>query len=164
MKKAFTIIELLISIVIFSLIITFLYSTVDNLNLSNEFYKHKKAQFDEKEKLANLLFLDISKSKEVRVLNPLDRQYSSLILSGTQSIYGPSKANVLWFVNTDTNFLSRIETFDEIKNGGVFVGNAKVNINLTGTKCETFKVIKQQSGTILYLKFEGKEAESYFIN
>jgi len=164
LKKAFTLIELIISIIIFSLILTFLYSTVNNLNLSNEFYRAKKVEFDEKEKLVKLLYLDISKAKEVKILNPLDRQFSIVSIKETQSIYGPSRANVLWFVNKNENILSRIESYDEIKNDGVFLGNEQLGIIPLGSKCETFKLFKQQNGTILYLKFEGKEVESYFIN
>jgi len=135
-----------------------------NLRLSNDFYTHKKKEFDEKEKLSILLYQDISNSKQTLVINPIDRKYSMLLLEDTSnSIYGVSNANVLWFVHTDNNTLTRIESFGKIRTDGSFTGEEKPNINKIETKCEIFQIIKQPNGTIVFLKFEGKEPLSYFI-
>lgn len=164
-KKSFTIIELIVSIMIFGLILIFLYSALNNLQISNEFYKHKKTDFDEKEKLTTLLYRDISGAKTLNILNPTDREHSRFLIGNTiNSLYGPSNTNVMWFVHSTDNTLVRIESFGALKPDGVFLGDEKINIDIIASKCEIFKIVKQSNGTIIFLKFEGKEPVSYFIN
>lgn len=59
-SKAFTLIELMISISILALIMLFLYKSVAQLQKSNRFYAQKIEKVEKKEKVKKLFFLDLS--------------------------------------------------------------------------------------------------------
>ena len=60
MRKAFTLIELLISITILSIMMLFLYKSYASLNHSNSFYKKEVQQIKDQQLLKKVLFLDFS--------------------------------------------------------------------------------------------------------
>lgn len=59
-SKAFTLIELMISVSIIALIMLFLYKSVAQLQKSNRFYAKKIEKVEKKEKIKKLFFLDLT--------------------------------------------------------------------------------------------------------
>lgn len=165
MKRGFTLIELLASIAIFGLILIFLYSALENLDFSNKFYERKKSEFDEKEKTISLLYSDISEAQKVNIINPIDRKFSILLIENTpNSLNGPSKANVLWYVNSINFSLMRLESYDTISQDGIIKPDQIFLANEVAPKNESFYVIKKNDGIFIYSKFENQEKEVFFIN
>ena len=71
MRKAFTLIELVISISILSIIMIFLYKSYASLNTSNRFYKKEVSQIKSQQLKKRVLFLDftLAVDKSVKILN-----------------------------------------------------------------------------------------------
>ncbi len=71
MRKAFTLIELMISISILSIIMLFLYKTNSSLHKSNIFYKKEVLHIQKEELLKKIIFLDFSVAlpKSIMILN-----------------------------------------------------------------------------------------------
>ena len=69
MRKAFTLIEILITTILTSLLMLVLYGTIDNLRQSNTFYEKKLNEFDEKNKALTLLRNDIMDARKFTLLD-----------------------------------------------------------------------------------------------
>lgn len=67
MRKAFTLVELMVSIAILSIIILFLYKSYAELTLQNKHYTKAIEKIRHYQKLKKLLYLDILLSKEATV-------------------------------------------------------------------------------------------------
>jgi prepilin-type N-terminal cleavage/methylation domain-containing protein len=69
MKKAFTLMELMISITILSIIMLFLYKTYADMNISNKIYVEKKKKLDKFEEIKKITFIDLlsSLNKSVKI-------------------------------------------------------------------------------------------------
>ena len=60
MRRAFTLIEMMISVVIFSIVVVFLYRAYGSLQHSNQKYETLQQKLDKEFKLKKLLYLDFS--------------------------------------------------------------------------------------------------------
>ena len=60
MKRAFSLIELIISISILSLMMIFLYKSYASLNLSNKVYEKKSTKIKDMQEIKKIIFLDFS--------------------------------------------------------------------------------------------------------
>jgi len=71
MRKAFTLIELIVSIGILSIIMIFLYKSYASLNKSNILYEKKLQTINDKQLKKKIIYLDffLAFSKEVNILN-----------------------------------------------------------------------------------------------
>ncbi len=71
MRKAFTLVELMISISLLSVIMIFLYKSYASLNKSNLFYKKKVSQIKSEQLKKRVIFLDFSLAlqKSIKILN-----------------------------------------------------------------------------------------------
>jgi len=70
-RKAFTLIELMISISILSIMMIFLYQSYASLNRSNSFYKKAVEEIISKDRVKKIIFLDFSLAlyKSTKILN-----------------------------------------------------------------------------------------------
>lgn len=88
MRKAFTLIEMMISVVILSIIMLFLYESYAALNRSNSFYE-KRAEVIKNELLKKrVVFLDFSLAlnKSVKILNQ-DRDEDVVFMQSSNSLH-----------------------------------------------------------------------------
>ena len=71
MRKAFTLIEMLISITILSIMMVFLYKSYSSLNSSNKFFKSELENVKDVNMKKKMLFLDFTLAKEgkTKILN-----------------------------------------------------------------------------------------------
>lgn len=73
MRRAFTLIELMVSISILSIMMIFLYKSYSSLNKSNSFFKKEVLEIESEELKKRVLFLDfslaLSKETEISILN-----------------------------------------------------------------------------------------------
>ena len=110
-KKAFTLIEVLISITLLSLVFMALYRSVDILRASNKnlFFHLEKSSSELKS--AKVLYMDILMSDgNISIDNKKDKHFSRVIIFNTKnSLYGLSNAKVAWLVYKENNTLLRVE-------------------------------------------------------
>ncbi len=87
-RSGFTLIEMLISIVIFTVMVLFLYQTLDTLRSANNFYGEKVDALAHEQKVLKTLYLDIalSRPKSLRILND-DREHDVLLMQTSNSVH-----------------------------------------------------------------------------
>ncbi len=111
-KKAFTLIELLISVVILSVMMIFLYQSYASLNLSNRFYEKELNKLVSKQEKKKVIFLDFSLSlyKSVKVLNQ-EKTEDVVLFQSTNSLHDKYNPYIAYLVNDHK--LYRLESLKE---------------------------------------------------
>lgn len=114
MRKAFTLIELMIAIVILSIIMVFLYKSYAELNLQNKVYETQAKEIKHLEQIKRVLFLDfaLSLSKSVHIL-PQDPKTDIVFLQSSHSIHNRINPYVGYIVKDKR--LYRIESLTALQ-------------------------------------------------
>jgi prepilin-type N-terminal cleavage/methylation domain-containing protein len=140
MKKAFTLIEVIISIFIFSLIMIFLYKSISSLRLNNKNLKKTTLKSKNLSKTITLLKSDIilSRSIDLKLLKK-----DILKMDTLNSIYDIAKPKVTWKILKQSKSLVRVEEINGIK-----------YLSDTTLKCEKFKIYfsKKEHKILIYIK------------
>ncbi len=146
MKKAFTLIEVIISIFLFSLITVFLYKSISNLRLNNKNLMQNANQNKNLSKVIKLLKSDLILAKNIS-LKKIDKNYL-LIETTLNSIHDISKPFVEWKILKNSKKLVRVE-----KNG------ENIFINDTTLKCKKIRIIKSNKNNtyLIYIKLENNQ-------
>jgi prepilin-type N-terminal cleavage/methylation domain-containing protein len=106
-RKAFTLIELLISVFLLGLIINFLYSAVANLQKTNIMFYNKSSKLQKNEKILDLIYNDIFLANSIKIAG---RKNSSIDLKTSNSIYDIDSPYVSWVLSKRDNMLLRFES------------------------------------------------------
>lgn len=109
MRKAFTIIELLISIALLSILIVFMYQNIDVLKKSNFIYEKFYNKTSLNTKIHTTIFLDLAQSISVKKING---DFDRVILQTSHSHFGIIMPYVAYIVNKNT--LYRVESIKQI--------------------------------------------------
>ena len=156
MKKAFTLIELMISVLLLSLIVTFLYQSVAQLQTSNLQFLKKTDKLQKREALVKLLYNDFINASSVQWFDKNSKS-DAILIQTSNSFHDMSKPFVLYKVYKEENSLKRIESpiekIDYINN--VFKYNELI------TDVTLFKVYGNKGHYLIYLKAKGIE-DIYF--
>jgi len=113
MRKAFTLIELMISIAILSIIMIFLYKSYAELNLSNKIYTKKLEEIKKIELIKKVIYLDfsLSKYKDVNITHQ-DKIEDTVFFQTTHSIHNRINPYVAYIVKDKK--LYRLESLKPI--------------------------------------------------
>jgi len=114
MKKAFTLIEILIAITILSIMMLFLYKSYSSLNLSNRFYKDELGQIKSGYLKKKVLFLDLSLAyqEKTNILNQ-DPKEDVLFMQSANSIHRRHNPYIAYIVHDSR--LYRLESLHQFK-------------------------------------------------
>jgi len=163
MKKAFTLIEVMISIVLLMIIIAFLYQSLDITEKSNKFFKEKLVKKREINNIKNIFFKDIINSFEVKSLTE-DKNKNTIISLKTSNTYHDAFYQNVTYLISKNNNLIRIESkelFDKRKLYDKFFKSAYIDI--ITSNIEKFKIInKSKKEYVIYLKFKD-DIDTMFI-
>ena len=158
-RRAFTLIEVLISIGLLGIIIVALFSTVSMMEESNSHLLEYLQKSKKITKATKILYLDIASSDGK--LSIKKDKYTRLCISNTKnSLYGLSTAKVCWVVLKDKNILARIEgnnyslptRFDD-----------RVEVDKVMRGVELFDVYHKKDKVLVILKQKGKKAISFML-
>ncbi|MFA6196182.1 MAG: type II secretion system protein [Sulfurimonas sp.] len=99
MKRAFTLIELLISITILSIMMLFLYKSYASLNHSNSFYKKEVQQIKDQQLLKKVLFLDFSLvlGQSATILNENTKE-NAVLMQSSNSLHNRYNPYIAYIV------------------------------------------------------------------
>ena len=112
-RVAFTLLEVLISVMLLSLIMVGLNETIDKLRLSNKHISKRIAKVLSEEKVVKLIYQDILQSDGTIDIISKDKNIHRLIINNTQnSLYGLFNVKVAWIVDKNKNSLLRDENGD----------------------------------------------------
>jgi prepilin-type N-terminal cleavage/methylation domain-containing protein len=158
-RRAFTLIEVLISIALLSLVLLALYSSVDLLRDSNrQLLKHLSKATEEK-RGTETLFLDIAGSDGNITI--IGSEFSRLCLENSiNSLYGLNGAKVCWVVSKPDKRLLRSEG-----NGYSLPLNSddRVSVDEIMRNIELFRVYRQNSKVLVMLKQKKKKPISFLV-
>lgn len=148
MRKAFTLIEILIAITILSIMMLFLYKSYSSLNISNRFYKNELSQIKNGYLKKKILFLDLSLAhkEKTKVLNQ-DIKEDVLFLQSSHSIHKRHNPYVAYIVEDFK--LYRLESIHEFKAYPLSVGEEYIADCLG--EVDSFRVYQSKDGNASYL-------------
>ncbi len=135
MKKAFTLVEIVISIFLFSLIMIFLYKSISNLRLNNKNLKNNHTKSKTFNKVLYQLKNDLILSTKIKIYNSKNR--IELITSNT--FYQNSRPKVIWTILKQSKILVRIE-------------NKKIDTTKIKVKSIKFYQTKKKNKILCYIE------------
>ncbi len=114
MRKAFTLIEMMISVVILSIIMLFLYESYSALNRSNSFYGERVEHIKDEQLRKRAVFLDFSLAlhETVKILNQ-ERDEDVLYMQSSNSLHKRYNPYIAYIVKNKK--LYRLESIKEFK-------------------------------------------------
>jgi len=108
-KRSFTLIEVIISITLFSIIIVFLYSTLNITQKSNQVFKDELNKNIAKEDIKFIFFEDLINSKNsIKIYEDKDKN-TILTFSTNNTFHNPFYTNITYLLSRKNNLL-RIES------------------------------------------------------
>jgi len=134
MKKSFTLIELLLAIVIFSILTLAMSNVIKEINSSKNFLV--KNYKDKKDYLVKVLYYDILDASEIKIIHTKNPDYDKLILKTSNSLYKLINPTVTWYISKKA--LIRKE-------------NLKYTIDKFNTNIKVFKIYKKKSKIFIYI-------------
>jgi prepilin-type N-terminal cleavage/methylation domain-containing protein len=112
MKRAFTLIEVLISIVLLGLITIFVSSIIQQTKKTDSLFAKKVKKDENTEAIYRMLYRDIFQSKKI-ILSTFST-YSVLKIETKNSVYNIDNPYVIWLVLKKHHTLIRLETSKNI--------------------------------------------------
>lgn len=112
MRKAFTLIELMVSIVILSIMMLFLYKSYAGLNKSNKVFSKELQTISKTELIKKVIYLDFTLAKSINILNQ-DKKEDVVFLQTTHSIHNRINPYVAYIVKEKK--LYRLESLKEFQ-------------------------------------------------
>jgi len=161
-RKAFTLIEVLISITLLSLVLMALYKSVDILRESNKhLFKHLEKS-NRSLKCSRTLYMDLMFADNNISISTEEKFHRLTIENTTYSLYGLGNVKVTWLVTKEDNSLLRVE-------GGKYSiplrGEEQVEIDLVAKDIEMFKVYKskKKDKILAIIQVKGQDAETFMV-
>jgi prepilin-type N-terminal cleavage/methylation domain-containing protein len=163
MKKAFTLLEVLISITIFLILIVFLYKTIDQTKHSNNLFSKKEERLKELNHLHNIFLEDIAEASSVTIL--FDKNKNSIVKIVTNNTYHNSYFNnVTYLINSTEKFIriESLEAFNENESINVaFFDNSYIDVLIADI--EYFEAKNSGSNYNFFIKQKTKERNFFNI-
>jgi prepilin-type N-terminal cleavage/methylation domain-containing protein len=157
MRQAFTLIEMMIAIVLFSLITLFLSSTLQSLHQNSSALKLKNKHIKRDQKVIKLLREDIQASDELKVY--ASEHFTSLELHTLSSIYNMGHTYIRWFVNPKSKQLIRSESAFKLSPPYMDEELHQVHLDLTLKSIQWFKAYqsKDKSSLLVAINFNNRD-------
>lgn len=150
-RSAFTLLEMMIAIVIFSLITISLYQSVNTLRQSNRAHAQYLEKTSDHAMILKHIFLDLSLDvNTTRIINE-ERNYDSVLMQTTHSVHRHIMPYVGYIVRD--RMLYRLESFNRIEPPIEPMQFMQVD---PLAEVETFRVYTNKTHYLLHLKFPGE--------
>lgn len=161
-RKAFTLIEVLISITLLSLVFMALYKSADILRDSNlHLFKYLEKSSNNL-KGSKTLYMDLMHASPSITIVTEEKYHRLIIEYTTHSLYGQGAAKVTWLVAKEKNTLLRIE-------GGEYDiplrGEQHVEVDVVLKDTEMFKVYKskKKDKILVIMQTKGQEPQTFMV-
>ena len=114
-RKAFTLVELLVSIALTSIVVLFLYKALSNQEDLNHSLSTHQERLKKKSDLFHLIYSDLFQAQKIQIKPLFNKNYVVINLQTTNSLYTIPKPFVTYFVHENNKTLVRLESADPIK-------------------------------------------------
>jgi len=163
-KKGFTLIEILVSIVLLALISIFVSSTIYQTKNNNKLFKKEVYKSTKKEIFLDTLYKDILLSSDLNISD--NKKYTVIQLLSNNSVYDISHPYITWFVLKQNNSIARLESAKKIvmpisKNMQKFV-----YMDIVQKNCQYFQLSlsKDKKSVLVFIKIKTQKPIIYEIN
>ena len=144
-KKAFTLIEVLISIVLLAIIFTYLYGTINSLKQQNNPYLAKSELIKREQKIFKLINLDIIHMIGKPTIS-YAQNYDTIQFKTKNSIYQIIEPNVAYFVSKKDNSLIRVESLKKFDfSSKTELSKIFIYGDIISKDCISFKVNREKN-------------------
>ncbi len=109
-RSAFTLMEMMISVVLIVIISLFLTEGITTLQRSNLSLKKHDDVEQNRFKVFNTLYTDLLSAKDLKVLPTKERRFHVIMMQTRNSFYNIAYPYVMYFVNADSLMLTRLES------------------------------------------------------
>lgn len=153
MRKAFTLIEMMISVVILSIMMLFLYQSYSSLNQSNLFYEVKTDAIKDEQEKKRIVYMDFALSQvgSVKVLNQ-DKKIDVLFLQSSHSLHRKYNPYIAYIAKDEK--LYRLESLEKFTEYPLSLDHQFI-VEYLG-EIENFRVYKTN-------KVEDKKAQNIYL-
>ena len=159
-RRAFTLIEVLISLALLSLVLLALYKSVGMLRDSNRQLFHHLEKAGREKMGTETLFLDIAGSDGN--LTIIGNEFSRLCLENSvNSLYGLSVAKICWVIGKKDNKLFRSEGNNYIL---PLQSDDRVAVDVVLEDVDLFRVYRKKSEVLVMLRQKGKNSISFLVH
>jgi prepilin-type N-terminal cleavage/methylation domain-containing protein len=142
MKKAFTLIEIMISVIIFSLLFLVMVNLIKNLNQTKIVLK-KEA--NKKDYLIKVLYNDILNAYKIKVIHSKYPNFDRLKIFTTNCFYNDI-CYVLWYVSKNKNALIRAENKSDFNQSDFY------NSDFFKKNVKIFKIYRKNGKDFIFIK------------
>lgn len=152
-RNAFTLIEMMIAITLFSMVMIFLYQSMATIDKSNQFYGEKLATMTTEQSLYKTIYLDLSLAVANTIeINDINKNQDMVFLQTTHVIHTHVMPYVVYFVKN--KHLYRVESATKLSYP--FESNINALIDDFGP-LNKFRLYKNSTHFLLHLNINGKE-------
>ena len=151
-RHAFTLVEMMIAITLFSVVMIFLYQSVASLNKSNRFYGDKLEEITTEQLLFRTLFLDLSltEPKTDEIIN-VNKDEDIVLLQTSNTIHSRIMPYVAYLIKD--KHLYRVESATKLSYP--FEHNLDALIDDFG-EVHKFRLYKNSTHFLLHINIDGK--------
>ena len=161
LKKAFTLLEVVISITLFMVLIVFVYKTLDQTKHSNEIFEKQTKSIKDSNRLYNIFLEDVAESLQIETITYDRDKNARLVFTSNNTYHNPYYLNITYLVSSNDK-LVRIESKDKFKFANTsyeFYENAYVDILLENI--EYFDIKKDKNQYVFAIKQKDKKRVLY---
>jgi prepilin-type N-terminal cleavage/methylation domain-containing protein len=158
-RGAFSLVELIISVVLLGIIVTFLYSSVSNLEKTNKIFAKNENALSKRERVVDLLYDDIFAANNLEIKGIKNSMVS---MQTNNSLFDIIQPHVTWLVSKEKDTLLRFESIASFKN--MTSDNADYfHISKVGENCEVFKIYQsnKKENILIHIKFKDQDPIVY---
>lgn len=148
MKKSFTLIEIIISVMILSILFLAMSGVIKNLKITKEILEKNFVKSSQKDLMIKTLYYDLLNAKTLKIIHSQNSDYDRIYLRTSNSLYRLIYPYVLWYVSKNKNTLIRVESPYKIRlpNDNLFFSD-KFDKNI-----KIFKIYKNKNKILIFIK------------
>jgi len=156
MKKGFTIVEIMVSVVLLGFISIFVSSIIEQTKKSNQTFKEVRVHDKNLETLTDTLYKDIFQAEDINIST--SKTYNILKLKSKNSIYDIQEPYIVWLVLKEDDKLIRMESAKEILLPIQEASQKYIFIDEVVKNCETFNIniSKNKNSILSFIKIKNK--------
>ena len=160
MRKAFTLLEMLIAVGLLSVITLFLYQTYSSLQHSNRFYGEELLKTSQEQKLRKTIYLDLSLSMpdSLKLIN-IDKGSDLIIMQSSHSVHRRIMPYIAYMLKEGR--LLRIESSEELFYP--FHGEEEMVIDELA-EVKIFRVFQKENSFLVHLEQKNKKMMLFRAN
>ena len=152
-RGGFTLIEMLISVSILAIMMTFLYKSLELLDFSNKKYGKKVEQLKTARSLKQMLYLDLSLSVYGTLeIENLEKEFDNIFLQTTNSIHNRIQTYVSYVVAK--KHIYRVESLKKIELP--LRGDEDADVDDLG-EVQVFRVYNSKTHNLVHIKISGND-------